>query len=276
MAWHQDRDRDRIKSAIGVAAFHALLGYALIVGFGYHATGEVAEDLKLFDIAPEPPPPPEVEPAKPEALKEKPRTKNSEGAASPKNLKDTPSPVVAPPPVIPLPLPSPVVAAPVAGMGDRDSAGASDVPGPGTGSGGQGTGTGSGDAGDGNGGGGGGGAARRARWIDGRIKNSDYPPAAAKIDAGGTVFMRFIVSAKGRVGGCTVTRSSGRADLDETTCRLITKRFRYKPARNGEGKAVPQVVEGKHKWFMVKRDDPPIEEEEEFGDSHGEDSDSSH
>lgn len=255
-----ERNRDRIKSALAVAAFHVLLGYALIVGFGYHAIGAVPENLKVFDVLPEPPPPPPPppEPLKVQERKTKPKAVRPEGAASPKNLKDTPSPIVAPPPPIPLP-PPPILAAREAGQGNAASQGASDVPGPGTGSGGQGNGTGSGDSGDGDGGGGGGGP---SEWIEGRIKNSDYPRNAVEAGVGGTVFLRFVVGVKGRVTSCAVTRSSGDAVLDETTCRLIQKRFRYRPAYDAAGRAVPDVITGKHQWVVQKRELPPIEEED--------------
>lgn len=251
-----------------MAAFHVLLGYALIIGFGYDVVREASENIKLFDVFDMPPPPPPPEPTKAEAEKQKAKAEKPEGAASPKNLRDTPSPVVAPPPVIELEVPSPIVAAPIAGLGFRDSAGASDVPGPGTGSGGQGTGTGSGDAGNGTGGGGGGGAARRARWIKGRIDDSDKPKAAYEANAVGTVYMRFIIGTTGRVTGCTVTRSSGWADLDQTTCRLIEQRFRYKPARDANGKRVAQVHPGEHEWYISERRDwpPAANKSDDFGD----------
>lgn len=256
-----ERNRDRIKSALAVAAFHVLLGYALIVGFGYHAIGAVAENLKVFDVLPEPPPPPPPEPLKVQERKTKPKAVRPEGAASPKNLKDTPSPIVAPPPPIPMP-PPPILAAREAGVGNAASQGASDVPGPGTGSGGQGNGTGSGDSGDGDGGGGGGGVVTQARWIKGRIKNSDYPRYVGDVEVEGTVLMRFDIGANGRVTGCTVTRSSGDAVLDETTCRLIKKRLRYEPARDASGRAVPDVQPARHQWFINRTGDLPAEEED--------------
>lgn len=263
-----EKNRDRMKSAIGVAAFHALLGYALIVGLGYKVPDEVRENLKLFDVLPEPPPPPLVEPARPEPKNEEPKAENPEGAASPKNLKDTPSPVVAPPPVIRLIVPPPIIAAPVAGQGNSVSAGASDVRGPGMGSGGEGMGTGSGAAGDGTGGGGGGGTGRGLRWIKGGIRNSDYPRAAALAGVGGTVGLRFVVGANGRVTRCTITRSSGNADLDSTTCRLIKDRFRYRPARDPRGRAVPSTVNGEHEWQVRQVERPALEEEARDGDSY--------
>lgn len=255
------RNRDRIKAAVGVAVIHAALGYALLMGLGFRGVADAVEAVQVFDVRPEPPPPPVVEPARPKARTEKAREKNPEGAASPKNLKDTPTPVVAPPPAIPMPVVTQVVVAPIAAQGNRASAGASDVPGPGTGSGGQGTGLGSGDSGDGTGGGGGGGTyARGPRWIAGEIYDQDIPARAHDAGFGGTVHLRFVVAPTGRVGRCDITRSSGRTDVDTVTCRLIVRRFRYRPARNDQGEPVPFVITGTHEW-MPPEELPPVDVE---------------
>ena len=258
------RNRDRIKSGLGVAAFHALIGYAFLTGLGIDLVPEPARELKMFDIFEKPPPPP-AEPAPPERVKKsavaKPR--DPEGAASPANLKDTPSPIVAPPPEIRLPVPPPVIAAPVAGQGNAASAGAADVPGPGTGRGGQGNGLGSGAYGTGTGGGGGGiGAGMPARLIRGRITDSDWPDTA-RISR--TVYIRFIVAPDGRVRDCAVTHSSGDRVLDETTCRLIKQRFRYRPARDAQGRRIPWIVRGEQIW-EVEPEPPPIDIEPDVPD----------
>lgn len=235
--------RDRAKSVLGVAIFHALLGYAFIAGLGFSLPVAVNDRLKIFDIV-EPPPPPAEEPPRPAA-----RTKTAQGAAAPENVKSRAAPIVAPPPKIVMETPPPVVAAPVAGPGANISAGASDRPGPGTGSGGSGTGTGSGGSGTG----GGGGIATRARLVSGRLVPEDYPRAAWRAGTGGTVIVRFIAGTDGRVRGCAVVRSSGNPELDATTCRLITLRFRYDPARDAEGRPVEADLGWKQVWWTERR-----------------------
>lgn len=237
--------------------FHAVMGYALLVGLGFELPASVADELQIFNVIEEPPPP--AVPPPPEKVEksrlEKP--KDPEGAAAPPNLKDTPTQIVAPPPEIPMPVPPPITAAPVAGLGNSDSAGAAQVPGPGTGRGGQGTGLGSGMQGTGTGGGGGGaGRGMRARWISGEIRGSDYPDRAYRARIGGTVFLRFVVAPDGRVSDCAVTRSSGSAELDATTCRLIRQRFRYRPARDGAGRPVAETIRGQHDWEVAP--EPPV------------------
>lgn len=251
-------NRDRIKSGIGVAAFHALLGYAFLTGLGFDVARSVSDEMKLFDVSESPPPPP-AKPAPPDVAEAKQaKPKDPEGAASPANLRDTPSPIVAPPPEIRIEVPSPVIAAPVTGEGSAVSAGAAEVPGPGTGSGGEGTGLGSGTQGSGTGGGGGG-IGTRARWLRGDIWGSDYPRAT------GTVFLRFVVAPNGRVSECSVTRSSGNPDLDATTCRLIKRRFRYRPARDARGNAIAEVVRGEHVWELGP-EPPPTEVEPDISE----------
>jgi protein TonB len=259
-------DRRRLQSAIGVALLHAALGYALLTGLGVRFE-TVSEGLKTFNVF-EQPPPPVSEPPPPEkvATSDIAKPKDPEGAASPANLKDTPTEIVAPKPEIRLPIPPPVVAAPIAGQGNAAAAGAAPIPGPGTGRGGFGTGLGSGVSGDGTGGGGGGlGRPTRARQIAGGIDEADYPASAYRARIGGTVSLRFVVAPTGRVSRCSVTRSSGNAALDETTCRLILRRFRYRPARDNEGNPTAETITGQHVW-EVGPEPPPIDVEPEIED----------
>lgn len=255
-------NRERSASAAAVTILHVLLGWAFLTGLGFEVGEAVDEGLKLFDVT-EDVPPPLATPARPDEAKQKkrPRPKDPEGAASPPNKKNTPTPVVAPEPKIPVK--SPIDAAPVAGQGSAPAAGAAPIVGPGTGRGGQGTGLGSGTQGSGTGGGGGGGLATRARWISGSIRDSDYPRAALESRRSGTVFLRFVVAPSGRVSQCTVTRSSGSAALDETTCRLIRNRFRYRPARDYTGRPLAETIRGEHEWQLAP-EPPPIEIEPEI------------
>lgn len=244
--------QDRIKSAAGVALLHALLGYAFVAGLGISIPAKVERSLKMFEVLPDPVPPP----LPPAIRPTRERTPEREGAASPPNLRAQASPVVAPVPEVRLEIPPPVIAAPVPRQGLDTSAGAAPIPGPGSGSGGLGDGTGSGDSGTGAGGGGGG---SPLRWLNGAIHDSDYPMSALEKGIGGTVYLRFVVGVKGRVTSCTVTRSSGNAALDETTCRLIQRRFRYRPERDARGRPVPIVVNGEHEWTAERRPDVRID-----------------
>ncbi|HYD38320.1 MAG TPA: energy transducer TonB, partial [Allosphingosinicella sp.] len=59
----------------------------------------------------------------------------------------------------------------------------------------------------------------------------------------------------GRVSDCKVTRSSGSPALDSVTCRLIVARFRYRPARDAEGRPIAETISGEHVWEVAPQ--PP-------------------
>ena len=249
--WPARRDayRDRARSLFGVVLVHAVLAYALIAGLGYRFALPDSDELKTFDVIAEVPPPPAEEPAQP-------RVQAPEGAAAPPNRKAEPAPVVAPAPRIRIEVAQQVGAAPVAGSGADADAGAAALPGPGTGAGGAGAGLGSGNRGSGAGDGA---IATRARLLRGRIDDGDYPRTAYRARIGGTVIARLRIAADGRVGDCTVTRSSGNAALDETTCRLIRQRFRYEPARDAAGNAVSSETGWRQTWWLEGRDRSPTD-----------------
>lgn len=230
------RNADRIKAIAPVVAIHAALGYALVYGLVASSPEQASERLKLFDVLVEPPPPITEQPA--DIASPEP-----EGAAAPPSLP--PTPVVAPTPEIPVPAKPPIVAAPTPGTGSATSEGTADRAGTGTGSGGVGTGSGSGGAGTGTGGGG-----SPAVRVRGGISNSDYPSSAKRAGIEGTVYVRFTVAPSGSVRGCQVTRSSGNAALDSTTCRLIERRFRYRPATDARGRPVESVQSTSFQWYL--------------------------
>lgn len=230
----------------GATLAQLAIGYALLTGLAVTFPGQVRRDLAVFGIVPPPPPPVAPPSARREAEKS--------GRASPANLKAHATDIVAPKSPVILP-PPPVVASIKAGIGAAALQGASLEKGPGSGAAGIGDGTGSGGSGDGDGDGG-----RGAQLISGAIRPSDYPHDAFEARQGGTVRMRFTVGVSGRVTDCVVTRSSGVAALDDATCRLILKRFRYRPARNAAGQAVPDVITGDHEWHVTT---PPPDPDED-------------
>lgn len=61
---------------------------------------------------------------------------------------------------------------------------------------------------------------------------------------------RLTVGVSGRSEGCTVTRSSGSAVLDSTTCALLVRRFRFDPARDEKGRAVAGTVTRTVRWEL--------------------------
>jgi protein TonB len=241
MAYGHSRRRHRAIAVVGAGAVQALLIYALVAGLAVRRPAIVDDGLALFRVTP---PPPLRERIVPQPQK----AQRREGAASPRNLRAQATAIVAPPPIVSVPLPPPVIAAPVAGFGADAAQGASDLPGPGTGSGGQGDGTGSGGRGDGDGYG----DETPPRWKKGRIRDSDYPRGAAEAGASGTVSVRYRIEVDGRATGCVIMRSSGNAELDETTCRLIERRFRYEPSRDAAGRPVISYIVRDNDWVIER------------------------
>lgn len=235
--------RDRLIAGSATAVLTVLIGAALLAGWASPGLLPTSESISAFNVAPEPPPPPPAEQPRQD------RAPREEGAAAPPNRRATPRPVVAPPPKLP-PITNPPPAAPVAGTGPDSEAGAAERPGPGTGAGGIGNGLGAGQGGNGTGGGGGG---QRARHVRGTIRDRDYPRNASRERVGGTVTVRFTVQTDGRVRGCSVMQSSGNADLDATTCRLIEERFRYEPARNAAGEPIASETGWRQDWWLEPR-----------------------
>lgn len=235
--------RDRMRGASITALVAAAIGYALIMGLSVPIAETSEAVLAAFDITPppsKPPPPPAAE--KPA------HAPRRAGAASPPNLKSRATDLVAPKPVVPIVTPPPLVTAPQASTGIQTSSGNAAVVGPGTGSGGVGNGTGSGGAGDGPGGGGGG---TPPRQIGGKINgHRDYPPELWQAGVQGRVGVLYVVSADGRVTDCEIEHSSGNDQLDNLTCDLIIKRFRFRPSLDAAGHPVESMVAENHTWVI--------------------------
>jgi protein TonB len=245
--------QERIRAGIPVLVIHALIALALLRSLVLEIPA-LQPVIQLIEVPPSLPPPPQPV----QQIRE--RSPRAEGASAPPNLEARPTEIVAPAPV--LPPPPTIAAAPIAGPGDKPSSGAAPVPGPGTGAGGEGNGPGAGGFGDGPGGGGRGGEIP-PRQIRGRISDRDYPRGAAENHVSGRVSVIYTIETDGRATHCAITRSSGSAELDETTCRLIEQRFVFEPSRDRYGQPVRARMVQDHEWDVEDvgpnpdDDDPP-------------------
>ena len=123
-------------------------------------------------------------------------------------------------PAMPLPVPRSMPAAPLTGNGEARPSGA---------------------------------IATGAIWRSGAFNNdSDYPAAARRREEQGTLRVQFTIGIDGRVSSCTVLASSGSLSLDSTTCRIIQRRFRYAPARDRAGNAVPETKAQAVTWRLER------------------------
>lgn len=225
------RPRERLVALAAVVIVQLALGAALLIGLRVDTLRNNELVSRLIEIAVPKPPRPPVVPVTPLRPAEHKMTAAPKAAAKPLGGSPGPQPSHAPP------TPTPVVAlrpsAPPAGGGT--GAGPAVGSGAGGGSGGQGYG------GDDEGG-------TDLVQIAGEITSSDYPRDLRERGVGGRVGMVFTVGTDGRVTSCTVTRSSGVAELDALTCRLIRERFRYRPSTDRYGRPIADEVEGEHDW----------------------------
>ena len=84
--------------------------------------------------------------------------------------------------------------------------------------------------------------------IAGALSDADYRRANPPKGAGGTVVIGFRVRTDGGVDQCRIERTSGYAVLDEATCRLVTQRYRFRPARNAAGEAIAWNLRTDFTW----------------------------
>lgn len=91
-------------------------------------------------------------------------------------------------------------------------------------------------------------------WPFNLFTSDDYPARAMRGDEQGRVGYHLEIRPDGRVGRCTINRSSGSAALDERTCRIVSARARFAPARDSEGNAVPDSRDGEVTWRLPPED----------------------
>lgn len=70
------------------------------------------------------------------------------------------------------------------------------------------------------------------------VSDADYPTGALRRGEQGVTGFAITIGPDGRVRDCTITRSSGSAELDAATCAKVCQRARFAPASNEHGDAV--------------------------------------
>lgn len=78
--------------------------------------------------------------------------------------------------------------------------------------------------------------------------NDDYPAAAMREEREGTSGFRLTIDANGLPTACDIIASSGHADLDSTTCRLLIERARFRPGLDAAGKRVGGTYTNRIRW----------------------------
>jgi periplasmic protein TonB len=69
------------------------------------------------------------------------------------------------------------------------------------------------------------------------VTADDYPPISLRLQEQGTVAIKFVIGSTGGVSDCSVTTPSGKPRLDDAACKMVLRRWKYKPATQ-DGKPV--------------------------------------
>jgi protein TonB len=80
----------------------------------------------------------------------------------------------------------------------------------------------------------------------------DYPGASLRAEEEGVTRVEVIVNTEGRVSACSVVKSSGFQRLDEATCKIAERRWRFKPAVT-DGQPVDSRYQQNVRWQITGR-----------------------
>ena len=213
----QEMSTRRVVAIGAVALLHAGVGYALVSGLAYNAVKQAYEDLKTFDVAPEPPPPEEEAPPPP----------------PPDAAPPPPPKVTAPPPRVVTSIqttntitkPDPEPQKQVVQEIKKEEPKKVEEPKPVAPK-----------------------LAEKAVLKGGSISNDDYPSSAKRNEEAGTSVASFTIGTDGRVTDCNA--SGAGPTLDAETCRLIIKRFKFKPAKDTTGAAIAERRTQRVTWRL--------------------------
>lgn len=213
----QTMSGNKITALVIVALIHVFVGYALVTGLAYEAAKKVLQKVTTVDIKEdkpkeEPPPPPPQKKLDTPPPPVAPPVKINVATAPPQIATVTVAPPPAPPVVLAAPAAPPAPPAPPAPKGPTSGAVPKSNPG-------------------------------------GWATDADYPQKALREERAGTTGFRLTVGADGRVVDCTVTSSSGSPDLDDATCKNVTRRARFKPAMQ-DGTPVQSTYSNRIRWVI--------------------------
>lgn len=224
------RPRERAYAFAAVVLVQLALGAVLLSGFHVDVTrpADIVQQLIAVTLPKPPPPPPPVQPP--------PRPQHHQASAPKAEAAKLggspgPQPAHAPPSV------APVIALKPSAAPSGGESGTGPALGSGAGGGSGGNGYGDDEGGT------------DLEQIAGEITSRDYPRDLREAGVGGRVQFTFTVQPNGRVGRCTITRSSGVPELDALTCRLVQQRFVYRPSTDRYGRPIADEVDGEHDWI---------------------------
>ncbi len=92
--------------------------------------------------------------------------------------------------------------------------------------------------------------AQRATQRGGSISDEDYPSSSIRNEEAGTSVATFTIGTDGRVASCNASGAS--PTLDAETCKLIIRRFRFKPALDTSGQPIAETKSQRVTWRLPK------------------------
>lgn len=92
--------------------------------------------------------------------------------------------------------------------------------------------------------------AQKATQRGGSISDEDYPSSSIRNEESGTAVATFTIGTDGRVTACNASGAS--PTLDAETCKLIMRRFRYKPALDTSGQPIEETKSQRVTWRLPK------------------------
>jgi TonB family protein len=92
---------------------------------------------------------------------------------------------------------------------------------------------------------------RREKGLRGLFTAADYPAAALKDGRMGRAHVRLRINEAGSITECSVLRSSGSAELDAATCKVLNERAKFDPAQDVDGKSTRGIVVTAVHWMLM-------------------------
>ena len=200
--------------ALGVVAIlHVIIGYALITGLALSVVKAIVKPLETVNVKEKAPPPDEPPPPPPKDIEIPPYVPPPEVSVA-----SEAAPTITTQTTVPAPEPQkftpPAPPAPPAPKAEP-------APTPAT------------PKGRGN-----------------TMTDDDYPDASRRAEESGVTKVTYTIGTDGKVSDCTVTQSSGFPRLDDATCTIIKRRFRFNPATR-DGQPVTETRPQAIRWKLT-------------------------
>lgn len=208
---NEGMSRNRMIALGLVALLHVFLGYAFITGLALKAVKAIVQPLETVNVKDEAPPPEEPPPPPPKDIEIPPFVPPPEVSVA----QDSPPTITTqttisqPEPPRFVPPAPPAPPAPAA-------------------------------------------VAPTAATAKGRgnvFSDDDFPDASRRAEEAGVTRVSYTVDAEGKVSACNVTQSSGFPRLDDATCKIIMRRFRFNAATR-DGRPVPETKTQPVRWQL--------------------------